>query len=271
MSFLLHESPADFEASEIGDSVRNNAARRRRGRNDNLPILEEKLRVPEVGELVARPRLLNLLDRSAAQFGATIISGRTGTGKTALAAHFAARQKRAVWYSIEPADSGWEVFSGYFLAGLAGPAAKMSKMSKPPAGENISTTEAAEFLESCFRRLDRLRAKRPSLIVLDNIHHLFDAKWFSEFFNLLIFSLIPDVHLLMICRSKPPAPLWRLRSKQMLNVIDESVLEFTADETVELCRLKGIPDDLADGAQRRSYGRISKLIEMLDEIPHKPV
>jgi LuxR family maltose regulon positive regulatory protein len=269
MSFLLHESPSDFEASEIGDSGCNTRSKPVRRRNDGLIILEEKLRIPEVGEIVRRPRLYELLDRSAGQFAATIISGRAGTGKTTLAADFAARQQHALWYSIEPADSEWEVFSTYFLSGLLRPNAKSVKTPGPSASETVNQADVTEFLDHCFRRLDRTRGQTPSLIVLDNIHHLFDADWFAEFFNLVLFSLIPNLHLLMICRSRPPAPLWRMRSKQVLNVIDESVLEFTADETVEICRLKGIPEDAADSAHRRSYGRISKLIEMLDKTPHR--
>ena len=65
------------------------------------------------------------------------------------------------------------------------------------------------------------------LLVLDNVHHLFDAGWFPEFFRQMIISLGPETRLLMLCRSRPSAPLWRLRSKQMLNVIDETIINLT--------------------------------------------
>jgi ATP/maltotriose-dependent transcriptional regulator MalT len=65
------------------------------------------------------------------------------------------------------------------------------------------------------------------LIVLDDIHHLFDAHWFGDFFNLLLYSLPAGSHLLMLCRSRPPGPVWRLRSKQMLDVLDERSLPLT--------------------------------------------
>ena len=96
-------------------------------------------------------------------------------------------------------------------------------------------------------------------MVLDDIQHLFDADWFNDFFTLLLHSLPPDVHLLMLCRSKPPLPLWRLRSKQRLNVIDEKLLAFSPDEAERLYKIHGLPGDVAKKVHRASYGRASKL------------
>ena len=98
------------------------------------------------------------------------------------------------------------------------------------------------------------------MIVLDDIHHLFDAHWFGDFFNLLLYSLPAGSHLLMLCRSRPPGPVWRLRSKQMLNVLDEKVIAFDLEETRVLFERLGLPASDAERAHRDSFGRVAKLI-----------
>jgi ATP/maltotriose-dependent transcriptional regulator MalT len=265
MSFLLHDSPGEIETSELRDPVPR-MRRLRRGAAGRLAILGEKLRIPDTGAVVERQRLTELLSRSTTNFAATLISGRAGTGKTYVAAGFAAQQGNAVWYSVEPADSSWPVFSQYFLALLLGPDAV--KRGVPGAGRagSPSETAIAKFLASAFRRLQRERSGRPMLIALDDIHHLFDAEWFAAFFLQLIASLPTETHLLMTCRSKPPAPLWRLRSKQILNVIDEGIIDFSPDEVRQLFEIHDVPPELAAEARRRSPGRVARLVETLDEM-----
>jgi LuxR family maltose regulon positive regulatory protein len=263
MSFLLQDSPGDTDTSEIRDPVKSRIRNASRGPGQRLTIFGEKLRVPKTGQTVPRARLTHLLTRSASNFGATLLSGRAGTGKTTIAAEFALGQPNAIWYSIDPTDSSWSTFSVYFRTALLG--------TRPPAASRKTVpnipeqAEIAEFLTSSFGSTRRGRKPRSNLIVLDDIHHLFDAVWFDNFFQQLIATLPPSTHLLMTCRSKPPAPLWRLRSKQVLNVIDEGLMEFTLEEGEQLCRLLGLPESLAADAQRRSFGRISKLIESLEE------
>ena len=231
----------------------------------NRPIVQEKLRIPEVKNVLTRPRLIDLLERAKTQAAATVLCGRAGTGKTLLAAEFSAKHENPIWYSIEPADTNWESFSTYLIAAIFGKAAPDAPATRPP-GEPIDRTGIVEFLARCMERLQHDSTGSCRLIVLDNMHHLYDAEWFSDFFNQLILSLVPNVHVLMLSRTKPLLPLWRLRSKQMLNVIDESVLAVTASETVRLCRLRGLQGDMAAQAHSRSSGRISRLVESLQQM-----
>lgn len=224
-------------------------------------IIDGQLLVPELGTIVSRQRLIDLLAKSGARFGATLISGRAGTGKTTLAADFASTKRTLAWYTVESADSSWEVFSSYFFSSVCGRSARRPKTLVSWRDESVNEVIAAEFLRYCF---GKSRRTSPELIVLDDIHHLFDSVWFPAFFNQLVLSLVPGVALLMTCRSNPPAPLWRMRSKQMLSVIDESALDFSEPEVRELCKLKMIPQQRGAEALRRSGGRIQKLIESLD-------
>jgi hypothetical protein len=66
----------------------------------------------------------------------------------------------------------------------------------------------------------------------------------------------------MLCRSKPPAPLMRLRSKQMLNLLDEKVIAFDEKETELLLRKRGRSGVNAERARRDSFGRVSKILQI---------
>jgi ATP/maltotriose-dependent transcriptional regulator MalT len=228
-----------------------------------LPRLGEKLRIPKSTSQIQRPRLYEMLEHSAGQYGATLISGRAGTGKTALAADFARRQKRVAWYSIDPTDIEWGVFSHYFSECSRQLLDGRKRPKQRNADADLMQGNVAQFLSDCFPQPKNGKSRVPALIVLDNVHHVFDADWFCDFFNLLIASMLPKTHLLMLCRSRPPAPLWRLRSKQMLNVIDEKLLGFTHEETREFFHVHEMPEQLADLVHKESFGRISKIKQFL--------
>jgi ATP/maltotriose-dependent transcriptional regulator MalT len=104
------------------------------------------------------------------------------------------------------------------------------------------------------------------LIVIDGVHNVFDADWFSEFFTTLLYSLTPDVHLILLSRSNPPLPLWRLRSKQVLGVIDEKLLAFTLLETQELFEKFSLPEEKTFQAFGKTFGRISRLKEFIEKL-----
>jgi ATP/maltotriose-dependent transcriptional regulator MalT len=260
MSFLLHDLPGEIESAELGGQVKPTLRRQRVSRSASEAIIADKVRIPEAGGTINRPRLVELIEKSVELYGATLISGRAGTGKTVLAADHARRHKNATWHTFEPADSDWREFSNAFVHSLTGRKAGRLKISKI---ESPDEATISELLTYCLGRVARQRRPLPRLIVFDNVHHLFDAPWFGEFFRQLIISLSDDVRLLMLCRSKPSAPLWRLRSKQMLNVIDENVLDFTQSEARRFARQLGLPPDAADEALRASFGRASTLSKIL--------
>jgi ATP/maltotriose-dependent transcriptional regulator MalT len=230
---------------------------------ENYHLINEKLRVPAHRGVIERPRLISLANKSIAQFPATLISGRAGTGKTAFAASFAAHNKKVCWYSVESTDAEWSSFARYFSASLLG----VDRVSgyAPPTGEasEVTQNDIARFLVQNFAQPNVFPIGQPALIVLDDIHHIFDALWFDEFFNLLLYSLPGEAHLLMLCRSRPPGPLMRLRSKQMLNLLEEKVIAFTEAETEALLDSVGLPTSYARDANRECFGRISKLLEFV--------
>ena len=264
MTFSLHESiepNGAFDYPEILYGYSNEEPVK-----EEFYILRDKLQTPKATGLVGRPRLETILSNSMAQFPATLICGRAGTGKTSIASRFAATQKNAFWYSIDSTDIEWPVFSRYFSAALSGKTfGEHHEIDLHSAEDSIAQREIARFLVNRFSAAYAGSSTGPSLIVLDDIHHLFDAAWFDDFFNLPLYSLPPDVHLLLTCRSKPPGPLWRLRSKQMLNVVDEKIIAFNAEETVQLYKKLGLNALTAKEAQKNCFGRVSKLLRYADD------
>lgn len=231
--------------------------------SDSLKLFADKLCVPPIAARVERPRLTVHLENSLEQFSATLIAGRAGTGKTALAADYARRADYNVaWYKVETADGDWRVFYSYLAASL-NQFCTVSPAFSNIAAEPRARTFVAPMTESLTSQIALGATEKPLLIVLDDLHSVFDARWFTEFFYSFVLSLPAAVDLLLIARATPPLPLWRLRSKQVLGILDEKLLAFTLEETIELFKGCKLSAGAARAAHKRAYGRIAKLVEFI--------
>jgi len=250
MTFTLGENfenfePIGFEGINAGSSPQTGA------KDDKIQLFAEKLRAPQTEGYIPRPRLDRLLKRALEQVGAVLITGRAGTGKTALAADLAQKYQNKVWYRVEAADSDWKIFSSYLSQGING---------KVPANTEQNVGVFVEKLLAEPARAD----DEPRLIVLDDIHHVFDTDWFYEFFSTALGSLSPKTHLVFLSRSKSPLPLWRLRSKQSLIVVDEKVIAFDLMEASLFCERAGVAPSESAKFYAESFGRIGKLKALIE-------
>lgn len=222
-------------------------------------LLEDKILTPEIVGVIERPRLSGLLERSARTHPATLITGRTGSGKTALAAGFV-QGRNAAWLRIEPSENDWCTFARYLEAAI------LKSCGRDP---NSGTIRWSSPELDRTKIIDLLGAmpcaghETPAVVVIDDLHHVFDADWFVDIFTLMILAVPETTHLVLLSRSKPPNPLWRLRSKQMLGVIDECQLAFTPQEAVDLFSRYGLSRFKAVDAQSREYGRASRMMESI--------
>jgi ATP/maltotriose-dependent transcriptional regulator MalT len=254
MTLSFHENLdyADTTQSfEIGSSALNYPL----GSGDRIHLFADKMRIPSFTNHISRPRLIELLKKSSMQNGATLVTGRAETGKSALAAEFAENYDHVAWYQIDTAETDWNLFARYFAA--------IFEVDFEELKDTVC--EILLFVEKLFLRVAE-KSDAPVLIVLDDVHNIFDAEWFAEFFVSLLYTLTPDQHLVLLSRTKPPQPLWRVRSKQVLGVIDEKLLAFNAEETREFFKKHGIDEEKAAKARKKSYGRISRLIRFVETL-----
>lgn len=253
MTISFRESTDSFEPTnslEV-DSV---STVQPKPKDEKIHIFAEKLQIPQFDDYISRPRLDELFCKSLKQIGALMVTGRAGTGKTALAANFCRNYDETFWLRVEAADSDWKVFSNYLKAALK---------LQPSKTEN---GDVSYFVENLFSQMEKTNRKSPFLIVLDDVHNVFDAEWFNDFFQTALFSITPDMHLIFLSRSKPPFPLWRLRSKQVLSVVDEKVLAFNQNETEVFCKKFDLPARQTAKLFKESYGRIGKLQALVEAL-----
>lgn len=231
-------------------------------KSKKIRIISEKIRIPQQqSQIFSRSRLIEWLSVQTGQFGASMILGRAGTGKTTLAVEFAGKYEFSAWFRIESADSDWEVFSNYFTSSLRNVLPDLEFKHFAPGLNQNRDSAILNFLEDIFFHLEKKCLERKFLIVLDDLHGVFDAKWFEIFFKGLLSYENPNIHFLLLSRSKPPFPLWRLRSKQKLGILEESLLLFTVRELEDLFQKNTVSKNKIARIHKRSFGRISKILE----------
>lgn len=225
-------------------------------------LISEKISLPKELPSFSRPRLLDLLGRSTEMYSTTIISGRTGTGKTLLATEFAHRCGcNVAWYSVDATEKDPQFFFAYLLESLrhVNPELRFPSLTLPPS--ICTVAELEKLAESIIHALEET-IKGPWLLVLDDLHLIYDEPWVLPFFRRFI-PLLPDnIHLLILARSVIPVPLWRMRSKQHLLTIDEGWLAFTQEEAARLFATYGLGEKQALEALRMSHGRAATLEEL---------
>jgi len=230
-------------------------------------LIGEKITVPARLPRLSRSRLLSLLEDSLRSCNSTVISGRAGTGKTSLALDFARTCGRKVaWYKVDAPEADLEVFFQYLLASIGtqrpGFGATLMPLVKALGPEQISLLAEAFVYELAESKAD------PLLIVVEDLHLVCDSDWLVPFFKRLMPLLPSDVHMLITSRTMPPAPLWRMRSKQTLSVIEEETLAFTRRETIELFENFGLSPEQASIALDHSHGRAAALARFASTICH---
>src|SRR6266404_9794378 len=230
-------------------------------KKDEGHLIHEKTAVPEQSPRTSRSRLCKLLKENLGAYNATIINGRAGTGKTTLAADFARHAGRPVsWYKVDAADSDLRMFCEYLSTTVRGQRLSIDAERLLQITETVESDRAELLAEALVFQLSEGKSE-PLLIVIEDLHLVYDADWVVPFFRRLLPLLPAEVHLLISCRSLPPTPLWRLRSKQMLRVLDEEELAFSLDEAIELFQTYGLGAEPARIAWDRTNGRAAAIAE----------
>lgn len=225
-----------------------------------MQVIHDKVTVPQRNPRLSRPRLLRALEEGLDSCTSTIITGRAGAGKTMLAKDFArgCAPRTTAWYTVEASDSELQIFIRYLIesVGRQRPGfgrGVLAHCAGSQGFENIpSLAEAFLYeLQEC--------AGEPLLLVIDDLHLIYDAEWVVPFFRRLLPLLPPEAHMLIIGRSLPPTPVWRMRSKQTLCLVEEAGLAFTPEEAADLFASYGLAGLDARSALEQTQGRAAAL------------
>lgn len=222
-------------------------------------LIVEKICRPNRQARVTRPRLLNLMSQGLSSCGSTILIGRAGTGKTTLAVDFAMNcGRQTCWYKVDAPDADITVFSKYLINSLRRAVPGFGSLTLKQIGSTANYDRVSKFAEAFVYELEESQSE-PLLIVIDDLHLICDAGWVLPFFQRVLPLLPAHVHMLITSRTMPPAPLWRMRSKQTLLVIDEDTLAFSRSEANQLFESYGLSVEQASIAVDHTLGRAASL------------
>lgn len=223
-----------------------------------MKLNKAKIAISEDEPLIFRRRLIDALFENLGSGCATVINGRAGTGKTMLAADFARRCGRpAAWYKVDAPESKLTHFLTYLLASVKSVREGFGEKTLQQFPGVATEFDLSKLVEAFVYDLE-MEAK-PMLLVIDDLHLIYDAEWLPPFFHRLLALLPTEVHMLILGRGLPPAPLWRLRSKQHLFVINEPMLAFSESEAEELFSIYGLDLKQAHLALKNTRGRAADL------------
>lgn len=223
-----------------------------------MEVILGKMMIPTENPLVLRSRLLDALRECLNSCNSTIINGRAGTGKTLLVADFVRRSGWPVtWYTVGAPDADLSVFLRYLERSVPRVLPNFRAKALGIHSDRSAFLNVPELAEAFVYDLQKL--DHPLLFVIDDLHLIYDAEWVVPFFDRLLPLLPTEVHLMILGRGLLPAPLWRLRSKQKVCVIDETALAFTEAEAEALFVGYGLTIEQSRAARRKTRGRASAL------------
>jgi LuxR family transcriptional regulator, maltose regulon positive regulatory protein len=227
-----------------------------------LELIADKIVKPSRLTRVSRKRLLDMLQESISSGTSTIISGRAGTGKTTLAVEFAESCGRSVsWYKVDAPDADPQVFFQYLISSIREHRPRFGMQLLEPRLDKADVDHIDELAGAFVYELAECEAN-PLLVVIEDLHLVSDSEWLIPFFRRMLPLLPSDVHMLITSRGLPPAPFWRMRSKQSLVVIDESTLAFTRAEAIALFESFRLSSEQANIALDHTHGRAAALFEV---------
>ena len=231
-----------------------------------MKLIASKITIPTETPLICRQGLLDTLRENLESCHTTVINGRAGAGKTMLAVNFVQRHVGlAAWYKVDAPDISLPVFMEYLVASVASvrpgfgrqTLERLARSHEKGREEGGGEFDVAGLAEAYIYDLERLA--EPLVLVIDDLHLIYDAVWVAPFLHHLLPLLPAETHMLILGRGLPPAPIWLLRSKQRLFVINEHMLAFTQTEAEELFSSYGLDAEEARLALEQTGGRASGL------------
>ncbi len=213
-------------------------------------LLTTKLRAPRVRpNLVARPRLRDVLAAGGEGRALTLVSAPAGFGKTTLLAEWlderSGDERFVAWVSLDESDNDPARFLSYLVGALQnveegigkGVLASLRSPQPPPVEAMVGVL---------VNELARL--EHEITVVLDD-YHLIASEPVHEAVSFLLEHMPQNVHLVVSSRTDPPLPLARLRARDQMTEIRAAELRFTTEQaTAFLGNVMGLTLSAADVA-----------------------
>ena len=194
-----------------------------------------KLTRPRLHGVLARERLLRLLDERRSS-PAIWIAGPPGAGKTTLVASYVeARDLPGIWYQVDAGDGDPATF--FYYLGMAADQVAKGKHKPLP----LLTPEFQHDLDGFSRRYFReLFAQLPerALLVLDNVQEAPADSSFQSILESFVEEIPEGVNVLCISRAEPPSTFARYASTGRLATLEWAELRLTLDETRQIAAVK---------------------------------
>ncbi|MFN2134524.1 MAG: NACHT domain-containing protein, partial [Candidatus Promineifilaceae bacterium] len=198
-----------------------------------MDLIQTKLQIPRVSpNLVARPHLLELLDRGL-ETRLSLLCSPAGYGKTTLLCSWLqARTAPCAWVTLEPADNDLVTFLSYFIAAIRTQVPNACSDTKSLL--NALQLPPPEHLTNSL--INELAALPQSVcLVLDDYHEIRQNDIHELVAGLIRYPL-PALHLVLATRHDLPFSLTRLRGAEKMTEIRVRDLRFTDDEAQEYMR-----------------------------------
>jgi LuxR family transcriptional regulator, maltose regulon positive regulatory protein len=213
----------EFRTVVLADN-RTESAADSGARTTELPLLSAKMAPPEVGEVVARPRLSSRVD--AGTRPVTLVTAPAGWGKTVLlGSWFRERRQREqlAWLTVEPGDRRDQLWS-YLAAAL-------------PATDRAVAAGSTEPLVHLAAALARLPS--PVSLVVDGADHLGDPGFATDL-DYLVGHADGRLRLVLAVRTADSLPLHRWRLRAAITEVSDDELAFTTTEAAEMLALHDV-------------------------------
>lgn len=233
------------------------------------PLIIGKLLRPSIdGDHVFRPRLLGQLNSYQSK-PFTLVSAPAGYGKSILISSWlTSLEHPTTWLSLDKNDNDLHVFLSYFIASIEAVFPRACR--KTQALLNVPDLPPVSILSSSLMN-ELNRIEKFFVLVLDDFHLIKETEVHRLLTNMLAYP--PDfLHLVIISRTNPPWPIYKLRSTGMVSEVRTQDLCFTREETETLLsHLFGtqIDSQVASALENRTEGWVTGLRLAVLSLQHR--
>jgi LuxR family maltose regulon positive regulatory protein len=204
----------------------------------------DKLCPPDLHDVMERPRLFAMLDRTRRMHAVTWIASPPGAGKTTLvASYLTSSGARPIWYQVDGSDADPASFFFHLAQAVQDAGRSMPRFASEAA--HNPKRFARHFFREFFDCL-----KPGTVVVFDNLQD-FDWTDQGELFDIALQCIPESVHVVAISREAPPARLTRLILTNAIGTLQWTDIRFNATEAQDLARLDAsMPSSSAQWLER---------------------